>query len=56
MGVYKVEETTKGKFVTNAVQVEMQRCHFYTLCHTTKAANVTIAFRAKHGIINIDMV
>jgi hypothetical protein len=24
-GVYRVEETTKEKFVTNAVQVEMQR-------------------------------
>jgi hypothetical protein len=29
LGVYKVEETTKEEFVTNAVQVEMQCRHFY---------------------------
>jgi hypothetical protein len=44
LGVYRVEETTKEEFVINAIQVEMQRRHFYTLCHLTKVANVTIAY------------
>jgi hypothetical protein len=41
--------------VANAVQVEMQRRHFYTACHATKVANVTVAYRAKHGIVDTDM-
>ncbi len=56
MGVYKVEETTKEEFVANAVQVEMQRHHFYTTCHVTKVASVTTVYLTKHEIINIDMV
>jgi hypothetical protein len=56
LGVYRVEETTKEEFVTNVVQVEMQRCHFYTLCHVAKAANATVAYQAKHWIVNTDMV
>jgi len=28
LGVYRVEETTKEEFVTNAVQVDMQRRNF----------------------------
>jgi len=55
-GVYRVEETTKEKFVTNVVQVEMQRCHFYIVRHATKVANVTTIYRTKHGIIDTDMV
>jgi hypothetical protein len=43
LGVYKVEETTKEKFVANAVQVEMQHCHFYILRHVVKATNATVA-------------
>jgi hypothetical protein len=56
LGVYRVEETTKEKFVANAVQVEMQRCHFYTFRHGAKATNVAVAYRAKHMIVDIDMV
>jgi len=44
LGVYRVEETTKEKFVTNAVQVEMQRRHFYTARHAAKVANVADAY------------
>jgi hypothetical protein len=56
LSVYKVEETIKEKFVANVVQVEMQRRHFYTLCHASKAANAIVAYRAKHGIVDTDMV
>jgi hypothetical protein len=56
MGVYRVEETTNEKFVANAIQVEMQCCHFYTLRHAIKAINAIVAYRAKHRIVNIDMV
>jgi len=41
--------------VVNAVQVEMQRRHFYTAHHATKVANATAAYRTKHGIIDINM-
>jgi hypothetical protein len=33
----------------------MQHRHFYTAGHATKVTNVTIAYRAKHGIIDTDM-
>jgi hypothetical protein len=33
----------------------MQRCHFYNAHHAAKAANATAAYRAKHGIVDIDM-
>jgi hypothetical protein len=33
----------------------MQRRHFYIVHHVTKAANATITYRAKHGIVDIDM-
>jgi hypothetical protein len=56
LGVYRVEETTKEKFVPNVVQVEMQRCHFYTLCHASKAANAATIYQAKHGIVDTDLV
>jgi hypothetical protein len=56
LGVYRVEETIKENFVANAVQVEMQRRHFYTLRHALKAANVAVVYRAKHEIIDTDMV
>ncbi len=56
MGVYRVEETIKEKFVINAIQVEMQCCHFYILCHAWKTANATIAYWAKHGIVDTDIV
>ncbi len=56
LGVYRVEETTNEEFVANAVQVEMQRHHFYTARHAARAANATIVYRTKHGIIDIDMV
>jgi hypothetical protein len=56
LGVYRVEETTKEEFVTNAVQVEMQHCHFYSLSHATKVANAVVVFRTIHGTINTYMV
>jgi hypothetical protein len=56
LGVYRVEETTKEKFVANAIQVEMQRRQFYILRHVAKATNATVAYQAKHGIVDTDMV
>jgi hypothetical protein len=56
LGVYRVEETTKEKFVANVVQVEMQRRHFYTFRHGAKATNVAAVYRTKHKIVDIDMV
>jgi hypothetical protein len=50
LGVYRVKETTKEEFVTNAVQVEMQRHHLYIARH------VATIYRAKHGIVHNDMV
>jgi len=41
--------------VANAIQVEMQRRHFFTARHATKAANATAAYRAKHEIVDTDM-
>ncbi|CAK9265676.1 unnamed protein product [Sphagnum jensenii] len=51
----RVQDQTKAQFVVNAVQVEMQRCHFYTSHHAAKAANATTAYRTKHGIVDTDM-
>jgi hypothetical protein len=56
LGVYRVHDTTKEKFVANAIQVEMQWHHLYTICHAAKAANATISYRTKHEIIDNDMV
>ncbi len=56
LGVYRVEEITKEKFVANAVQVEMQRRHFYTFRHAAKIANAIAVYQAKHGIVDTDMV
>jgi hypothetical protein len=56
LGVYRVEETTNEEFVANAVQVEMQRHHFYTARHAVRAANAIVTYRTKHEIIDIDMV
>jgi hypothetical protein len=56
LGVYRVEETTKEKFVANVVEVEMPSRHFYTLRHASKATNVVATYRAKHGIVDNDMV
>ncbi len=55
MGVYKVQDQTKAQFVTNVVQVEMQHRHFYTAHHAAKVANTTVAYRAKHGIVDTNM-
>jgi hypothetical protein len=44
LDVYKVQETTKEKFVANVIQVEMQRCHLYTTRHVTRAANATTTY------------
>jgi hypothetical protein len=41
--------------VANAVQVEMQRCNFYTIRHAAKAVNAAAAYRAKHGIVDTNM-
>jgi hypothetical protein len=53
--VYRVHDQTKAQFVANAVQVEMQRRHFYTTHHATKVTNATAAYRTKHGIVDTDM-
>jgi hypothetical protein len=53
--VYKVQDQTKAQFVANAVQVEMQRRHFYIARHAAKAANAVAAYRAKHRIVDTDM-
>jgi hypothetical protein len=55
LGVYRVQDQTQEEFVANAVQVEMQRRHFYITHHAAKATNATIAYRAKHEIVDIDM-
>jgi hypothetical protein len=49
-------ETTKEKFVANAVHVEMQCRHFYTIHHATTATNAIVDYRAKNEIIDTDMV
>ncbi len=49
LGVYRVQDQTKAQFVANAVQVEMQRRHFYTAHHAAAT------YRAKHGIVDTDM-
>jgi len=56
LGVYRVEETIKEKFVANAIQVEMQHPHFYILRHVVKATNATVVYRTKHEIVNTNMV
>jgi hypothetical protein len=55
LGVYKVQDQTKAQFVANAIQVEMQRRHFYTVHHASKVANAAATYRAKHWIIDTDM-
>jgi len=45
----------KEEFVATIIQVEMQRRHFYTVCHAAKVANATATYRAKHRIVDIDM-
>jgi hypothetical protein len=55
LGVCRVQDQTKAQFVTNAVQVEMQHRHLYTAHHAAKAANATVAYRTKHGIVDTDM-
>ncbi len=50
-----VQDQTKAQFVANAVQVEMQRRHFYTTHHAAKATNATVVYRAKQGIVDTDM-
>ncbi len=55
MGVYRVQGQTQEEFVATAVQVEMQRRHLYIVCHATKAANATAAYRVKHEIVDTDM-
>jgi hypothetical protein len=56
LGVYKVQETTKEEFGANVVQVEMQCCHLCIAHHVARAANVATTYRAKHEIVNNDMV
>jgi len=56
LGVYRVQDKTKEEFVANVVQVEMQRRHFYTARHAAMVVNATAKYRAKHRIVDIDMV
>ncbi len=55
-GVYRVHDIIKEEFVANAVQVEMQCRHLYTICHAKKVANVTTTYQTKHEIVDNDMV
>jgi hypothetical protein len=55
LGVYKVQDQTQEEFVANVIQVEMQCRHFYIAHHEVKAANATIAYRTKYGIVDNDM-
>jgi hypothetical protein len=55
LGVYRVQGQTQEEFVATAVQVEMQRHHFYTAHHAAKAVNATATYRTKHGIVDTDM-
>jgi hypothetical protein len=34
----------------------MQRCHLYTTHHVTRATNAVASYRAKHEIVDNDMV
>jgi hypothetical protein len=43
------------EFVGTAVQVEMQRRHFYAARHAAKVTNAVVAYRAKHGIVDTNM-
>jgi hypothetical protein len=56
LGVYRVQDKIKEEFVTNAVHVEMQRRHFYTVRHGAKVVNGATTYRAKHEIVDIDML
>jgi len=56
LGVYRVQGQIQEEFVATTVQVKMQRRHFYTARHATKAANAAAAYRAKHGIVNTYIV
>jgi hypothetical protein len=56
LGVYRVKETTKEEFVTNAVQVEMQCRHFYIARHVAKATNAIVVYQVKHEIVDTGMV
>jgi hypothetical protein len=55
LGVYKIQAQTKAQFIVNVVQVEMQRCHFYTAHHAAMVANAAAAYRTKHGIVDTNM-
>jgi hypothetical protein len=55
LDVYKVEEAIKEEFVVNAVQVEMQRRHFYITHHATRTINATTFYQTTHGIVDINM-
>ncbi len=50
LGVYKVQDTIKEKFVANAIQVEIQHRHFYIVHHAAAA------YRTEHESVNNDMV
>ncbi len=56
LGGYKIQGTTKKKFVTNVVEVEMQRRHLYIVHHVVRAANATITYQIKQKIVNNDVV
>jgi hypothetical protein len=52
LDVYKVQGTTKEKFVANV----MQHCHLYITHHATKTINATTSYKTKHETVNNDMV
>jgi hypothetical protein len=56
LGVYRVQDTKKEQFVTNVIHVEIQRCYLYIAHHVVRAVNVIVVYRAKHNIVDSDMV
>ncbi len=56
MSVYKIQGTTKEKFVANVVHVKMQHHHLYTTHHVVKATNAVGTYQAKHNIVDNDMI
>jgi hypothetical protein len=55
-GIYKVQGITNEELVANVIHVEMQHHHLYIVCHATMVVNVVATYRAKHNIVNSDMV
>jgi hypothetical protein len=56
LGIYKVQGITNEELVANVIHVEMQHHHLYIVRHATMVVNVVATYKAKHNIVNNDMV